>query len=64
MKDTVKDSEIAERLKTGPMLGAHKPDLPHGFIQMTAHSKRCPEATKEFAELLGDALRSRFCGRR
>ena len=35
----------------------HHPDLPHGFIQMTAHSKRCLEATRELAGLLGDALR-------
>jgi acetyl esterase len=36
---------------------AHYPDLPHGFIQMTAHSKRCLEATHELAGLLGTALR-------
>lgn len=35
---------------------AHYPDLPHGFIQMTAHSKRCLEATQEVARLLGEAL--------
>jgi acetyl esterase len=35
----------------------HYPDLPHGFIQMTAHSRRCREATQELAGLLGDALR-------
>jgi acetyl esterase len=35
----------------------HYPDLPHGFIQMTAHSRRCLEATQELARLLGDALR-------
>jgi acetyl esterase len=34
----------------------HHPDLPHGFIQMTAHSRRCLEATRELAGLLGDAL--------
>jgi acetyl esterase len=34
----------------------HHPDLPHGFIQMTAHSTRCLEATQELAALLGDAL--------
>ena len=34
----------------------HYPDLPHGFIQMTAHSERCLEATHELAGLLGDAL--------
>jgi hypothetical protein len=34
----------------------HYPDLPHGFIQMTAHSERCLEATQELAGLLGDAL--------
>ena len=35
----------------------HYPDLPHGIIQMTAHSKRCLEATEEIAGLLGDGLR-------
>ena len=35
----------------------HHPDLPHGFIQMTAHSRRCLEATEELAGLLGEALR-------
>lgn len=35
----------------------HHPDLPHGVIQMTAHSRRCREATEELATLLGDALR-------
>ena len=35
----------------------HYPDLPHGFIQMTAHSKRCLEATQELARLLGEALK-------
>jgi hypothetical protein len=34
----------------------HYPDLPHGFIQLTAHSARCLEATQELAGLLGDAL--------
>lgn len=34
----------------------HYPDLPHGIIQMTAHSKRCLEATQEIARLLGEAL--------
>jgi acetyl esterase len=34
----------------------HHPDLPQGFIQMTAHSRRCLEATRELAGLLGDAL--------
>ncbi len=35
----------------------HHPELPHGFIQMTAHSKRCMEATVELAGMLGDALK-------
>ncbi len=35
----------------------HYPELPHGFIQMTAHSKRCMEATLEVARLLGEGLR-------
>ena len=35
----------------------HYPDLPHGFIQMTAHSKRCLEATQELARLLGEGLK-------
>jgi acetyl esterase len=35
----------------------HYPELPHGFIQMTAHSRRCLEATQELARLLGEALR-------
>ena len=34
----------------------HYPDLPHGFIQMTAHSERCLQATQELAGLLGVAL--------
>ncbi len=34
----------------------HYPDLPHGIIQMTMHSKRCLEATEEIARLLGEAL--------
>ena len=37
----------------------HYPDLPHGIIQMTAHSKRCLEATEEIARLLGERLRER-----
>jgi acetyl esterase len=35
----------------------HYPDLPHGFIQMTAHSKRCLAATQELARLLGEGLK-------
>jgi acetyl esterase len=35
----------------------HYPELPHGFIQMTAHSKRCMEATLELARLLGEGLK-------
>src|SRR5271163_988537 len=34
----------------------HYPDLSHAFIQMTAHSRRCLEATQEVARLLGKAL--------
>ncbi len=34
----------------------HYPDLPHGIIQMTAHSRRCLEATEEIARLLGEGL--------
>ncbi|MBV8289271.1 MAG: alpha/beta hydrolase [Hyphomicrobiales bacterium] len=37
----------------------HHPDLPHGFIQMTTHSKRCLEATRELARLLGEHLTKR-----
>lgn len=36
----------------------HHPDLPHGFIQMTRHSRRCLEATEELAGLLGERLRA------
>jgi acetyl esterase len=35
----------------------HYPDLSHAFIQMTAHSRRCLEATQEVAQLLGKALK-------
>jgi len=35
----------------------HYDDLPHGFIQMTRHSKRCLESTLEIARLLGEALK-------
>ena len=34
----------------------HYPDLPHGIIQMTAHSKACLDATNEIAALLGRRL--------
>jgi hypothetical protein len=34
----------------------HYPELSHAFIQMTAHSKRCLEATQEVARLLGKGL--------
>jgi acetyl esterase/lipase len=34
----------------------HYPDLPHGIIQMTMHSKRCLAATEEIAQLLGEKL--------
>ena len=34
----------------------HYPDLPHGIIQMTMHSKACLEATEEISRLLGEAL--------
>jgi acetyl esterase len=33
------------------------PELPHGFIQMTAHSRHSLEATQELVGLLGEALR-------
>lgn len=36
----------------------HYPDLPHGIIQMTMHSKRCLEATEEIARLLGQGLKA------
>ena len=35
----------------------HYPDLPHGIIQMTMHSKACLQATQEVASLLGAALK-------
>lgn len=35
----------------------HYPDLPHGIIQMTMHSRRCLEATEEIARLLGERLK-------
>jgi acetyl esterase/lipase len=35
----------------------HYDDLPHGFIQMTRHSKRCLESTLEIARRLGEALK-------
>ena len=35
---------------------AHYPDLPHGIIQMTMHSKACLDATNEIAALLGKRL--------
>ena len=34
----------------------HYPDLPHGLIQMTTHSKACLDATREIAALLGARL--------
>jgi acetyl esterase/lipase len=37
----------------------HYGDLPHGFIQMTRHSKRSLESTLEIARLLGEALKAR-----
>ncbi|MCQ8239559.1 alpha/beta hydrolase [Rhizosaccharibacter radicis] len=36
----------------------HYPDLPHGIIQMTMHSKACLDATNEIATLLGERLRT------
>lgn len=36
----------------------HYPDLPHGIIQMTMHSRRCLEATEEIARLLGERLQA------
>jgi acetyl esterase len=35
---------------------AHYPELPHGIIQMTTHSKKCLDATNEIARLLGERL--------
>ena len=35
---------------------AHYPDLPHGIIQMTAHSKACLAATEEIGRLLRERL--------
>ena len=35
----------------------HYPDLPHGIVQMTMHSRACLAATEEIARLLGDKLR-------
>jgi hypothetical protein len=35
----------------------HYDDLPHGFIQMTRHSRRCMESTLEIARLVGQALK-------
>jgi hypothetical protein len=34
----------------------HYPELSHAFVQMTADSKRCLEATQEVASLLGKGL--------
>ncbi len=34
----------------------HYPELPHGIIQMTTHSKKCLDATNEIARLLGERL--------
>ena len=34
----------------------HYPDLPHGVIQMTMHSRACLAATLEIAALLGERL--------
>ncbi len=35
----------------------HYPDLPHGIIQMTMHSRRCLQATEEVTRLLGENLK-------
>ncbi len=35
----------------------HYPDLPHGIVQMTMHSRACLAATEEIARLLGEGLR-------
>jgi acetyl esterase len=35
----------------------HYPELPHGIIQMNAHSKRCMEAALQLARLLGEGLK-------
>jgi len=48
----------AQKLATAgnDIMYVHYPELPHGFIQMTAHSRRCLEATQELARRLGEAL--------
>ena len=37
----------------------HYPDLSHAFIQMTAHSQRCLDSTREIAQLLRKGLEER-----
>ncbi len=37
----------------------HHDDLTHGFIQFTEHSRRCLEATRQIATMLGNALAPR-----
>lgn len=39
------------------LTSAHDPDLPHGIVQMTTHSRACLDATEEVARLLGRKLR-------
>jgi hypothetical protein len=57
LKDRVV-SPVGEGFAAGNDLTyAHYDDLPHGFIQMTRHSKRCLESTLEIARLLGEALK-------
>jgi acetyl esterase len=53
--------EYAKKLATAgnDLTYVHYPDLPHGFIQMTSHSKRCLEATQELGRLLGEGLKPR-----
>lgn len=36
----------------------HHPDLPHGIIQMTMHSRACLAATEEIARLLGQGIQA------
>ena len=39
------------------ILYVHYPDLPHGIIQMTRHSKRCLDATLEVIGLMAECLK-------
>ncbi|MCQ8278507.1 alpha/beta hydrolase [Acetobacteraceae bacterium KSS8] len=40
------------------ILYLHYPDLPHGIVQMTRHSRACLHATEEIARQLGERLRT------